>query len=144
MTTVLPHAPTPTAEASHQQEGTVRPALLPEAAAPVPPRRRLGGTSPADRLNLFGAAASGLCVAFLLFGRLAPFSGALGFVLVAYGFFLAAYAVLVSLADEGPVVRDKLMTVLLGSAAVITFGAMIFVIGFTLIRGQKALFHFSF
>ena len=45
-------------------------------------RRRVRGFTTTDRLNLMGAAASGFCVALLLFGRLAPFSGILGFVFV--------------------------------------------------------------
>jgi phosphate transport system permease protein len=104
----------------------------------------LGGITGGDVLNLAGAAACGLCVAVLLFGRLAPFSGILGFLVVAYGVFLAAYAELVSLADDGPAIRDKLMTVVLYSAAVVVFGSLVFVVCYTLWRGHSALFHPNF
>jgi len=104
----------------------------------------VGGLSHGDRLNLAGAAATGLGVAYLLFGRLAPFSGGLGFVVVAYVVFLVAYAQLVSLTDNGPTVRDKVVTVLLYTAAIVAFGALAFVIGFTLWRGHTALGHANF
>lgn len=107
-------------------------------------RRQLRGASRNDRLSLWGAAASGLCVAWLLFGRLAPFSGILGFGLVAFGVFLATYALLISLADDGPAVRDKLATVLVTAAAVVAFGALAYVIAFTLWRGRTALVHRNF
>jgi phosphate transport system permease protein len=104
----------------------------------------LGGVSGHDLLNLAGAAACGLCVALLLFGRLAPFSGILGFLAVTYVVFLAAYAELVSLSEDGPAVVDKLMTVVMYSAAIVVLGALVFVVGFTLWRGHSALFHPNF
>jgi len=107
-------------------------------------RRRLGGLRREDRLSLAGAGVSGLCTATLLFGELAPLSGALGFFAVAYLVFIAVYAVLVSLEDSGPAVRDRLMTVLLCSAALVLFGALVLVVGFTLWRGRTALPHLNF
>jgi len=116
------------------------------ATGPVPGhrRRQLGGVSRTDLLNAGGAVASGVCVTLLLFGRLAPFSGFLGFLVVAYLVSLGAYAVLVSLADDGPAVRDRIVTVLLYSAAAIVFGALTFVVVYTLGRGLPALRHVNF
>jgi phosphate transport system permease protein len=107
-------------------------------------RRRLGGVRREDRLALAGAAAAGLSTAALLFGELAPFTGAIGFVVVAYAVFLAVYALLVSLEETGPAVRDRLVTVVLGSAAVLLFGALVLVIGFTVVKGWHALPHLNF
>jgi phosphate transport system permease protein len=106
--------------------------------------RRIGGLTRSGVLSLCGAAASGLCVALLLFGQLAPLSGALGFVVVAYGAFLAAYAVLLGLEEDGPAVRDRVMTVVLWSAATLLFSALVLVVGFTLWRGREALPHLNF
>ena len=122
---------------------TFLPATVPMTGT-TPPPRRLGGASRTDRLNVLGAAGCGLCVALLLFGRLAPFSGLLGFMVVAYLVFVAAYAQLVSLVDDGPSVRDKVMTVLLYTAATLVFTSLVYVIGFTLIRGRTALVHLNF
>ena len=115
-----------------------------ETAAPPQQRRRVGGRRREDSLALYGAAASGLSVATLLFGQLAPLSGKLGFVLVAYTVFLAVYALLVSLADNGPAIRDRLMTVVLGSMATVLFAALFLVVGFTTVKGWGAIWHGNF
>ena len=107
-------------------------------------RRRIGGVPRNERLSLLGAAACGLAVAMLLFGRLSPLSGGLGFVLVAYVVFLGAYGVLMSMTDDAPAVRDRVVTVVLYSAAVVTFGALLIVIGYTLLKGKDALVHVNF
>lgn len=112
--------------------------------APPAPRRRTGGVTREDRLNIVGAAVSGLCVALLLFGRLAAFSGLLGFVVVAYVVFLATYALLVSFTEGGPTVVDKVVTVLLTTAGLVTFTALVFVVMYTLVQGRKALVHPNF
>jgi phosphate transport system permease protein len=116
----------------------------PQRRLPGQTRRRLGGTSRNDTLNLFGAAVSALCTAFLLFGRLAPFSGGLGFVVIAFAMFLASYAALVRLTDDGPAVPDKLMTVMFYAAAVVTFGVLAYVVISTLWQGHDALTHTNF
>jgi phosphate transport system permease protein len=118
--------------------------IRPVDTPPPSTRRRIGGVPANERLSLLGAAACGVAVTMLLFGRLSPLSGGLGFVVVAYVVFLAAYAVLMSMSDEGPAVRDRVMTVVLYSAAVVTFGALVIVIGFTLLKGRSALVHANF
>ncbi|MFJ5529722.1 hypothetical protein [Streptomyces sp. NPDC093261] len=67
-------------------------ATPPEPAPDQP--RRIGGPTRSDVLALTGAAASGICVTILLYGELAPFSGALAFTVTAYLVFLAIDAVL--------------------------------------------------
>ncbi|MEU6346611.1 phosphate ABC transporter permease PstA [Streptomyces sp. NPDC046977] len=116
------------------------------AAAPeLPDRpRRIGGADRNAVLALTGAAASGLCLAVLLFGELAPLSGALGFTVTAYLAFLAAYAILTGLEHDGPAIRDRVMTVVLWSAATVLFSALVLVVGFTLWRGRTALPHGNF
>lgn len=118
----------------------------PPAAGPLAPQRRrqLGGISRNDVLNGMGAAATGLCSAMLLFGRLAPFSGVLGFVLMAYLIFLVAYALLTSLTDDVPAVRNKVMTVLMWTAATAAFGGLVDVVWVILWRGHTALAHVNF
>jgi phosphate transport system permease protein len=106
----------------------------------VQPKRKLGGSSRTDRLNVLGAAAAGLSVALLLFGRLAAFSGILGFAAVAYLVFLLVYVRLVALTEDPPTVRDKLMSALMTSAAVLVLVALVVVIFFTFWRGKDAIF----
>jgi len=118
-------------------------------ARPAPPRRRQlrrrpGGITADDVRNLAGAAITAVTVTLLLFGRIAPFSGAIGFAVVAFTIFLAAYATLVWLVEDGPAVPDKVMTALFYSAATITFGVLWFVIISTFVKGYEALLHVNF
>ncbi|WP_329301355.1 phosphate ABC transporter permease PstA [Streptomyces sp. NBC_00659] len=113
--------------------------------APEPPRpRRIGGVSRSGVLALCGAAASALCATVLLFGQLAPFSGVLGFTVTAYLVFLAIYAVLTGLEEDGQAVRDRVMTVVLWTAASLLFSGLFMVVGFTGWRGKDALPHGNF
>jgi phosphate transport system permease protein len=111
---------------------------------PLQVRRRLGGTSVEDVRNLAGAAVTAVTVTMLIFGRITPLSGAIGFAVVAYVVFLTSYATLVWLVEDGPAVPDKVITALFYSAAAITFGALAFVILSTLWQGHEALLHLNF
>ncbi|MFJ8789820.1 phosphate ABC transporter permease PstA [Streptomyces sp. NPDC102462] len=106
--------------------------------------RRIGGLSRSGVLAPTGAALSALCVTVLLFGQLAPFSGTLGFAVTAYLLFLALYAVLTGLEEDGQTVRDRVMTVVLWTAAGLLFSALALVVGFTAWRGRQALPHGNF
>ncbi|MFF2379980.1 phosphate ABC transporter permease PstA [Streptomyces sp. NPDC058108] len=118
---------------------------VPPAPAPGPDRpRRVGGVSRSGVLALTGAAASALCATVLLYGELAPFSGALGFTLTAYLLFLAVYAVLTGFEEDRQAVRDRVMTVVLWTAAGVLFSALVLVVGFTAWRGREALPHGNF
>lgn len=97
-----------------------------------------------DRYALIGAAAGALALAGLLFGWIAPLSGVVGFVVVAFLVFIAIYALLISTTSDGREVADRVMTVVLVSAGVILFAALIFVVAFTMIRGWPALTNLNF
>ncbi|MYV46147.1 phosphate ABC transporter permease PstA [Streptomyces sp. SID2888] len=119
------------------------------AGPPAPDRlpdrpRRIGGPTRSGVLALCGAALSGFCAAVLLFGQLAPFSGRLGFVATAYLAFLGCYAVLTGLEEDRQAVRDRVMTVVLWTAATLLFFALALVVGFTAWRGHEALGHLNF
>lgn len=135
--------------------GTVTPEPTPTAPAhtttipspegtPIGPRRRVRGARLEDRFNVLGAAAAGIAVAVLLFGWVTPLSGGVGWALVAYLAFLGFYALLVSFTSDAQEVKDRVMAVLLSSAGVLLFGALVFVVAFTLVRGQEALPHLNF
>lgn len=124
----------------------------PESATTIPssegievgPRRRVRSVRFDDRFNLLGAAAAGVAVATLLFGWFTPLSGFVGWVVVAFLTFLVFYAVLVAMKSDRQEVKDRVMSVLLSSAGVILFGALVFVVAYTLVRGQEALPHLNF
>jgi phosphate transport system permease protein len=123
---------------SEEPRATALPLLEDPPVAPQV-RRTLSGVTREDLLNVGGAFVSALCTGLLLFGRLAPVAGAFGFVIVTYVIFVATYALLVSLTEARPVVVDKVMAVLMSSAAAVAGLALVSVVAFTLWRGRVAL-----
>ena len=113
----------------------VRPAQPPTPQV----RRAIGRVSRRDLQVVFGAAITALSSTELLFGRLAPFRGRLGFVVVAFVLFVVIYALLVSLTQDRPAVVDRVMGSLFSAAAVVAGAALVSVVGFTLWRGRTAL-----
>ncbi len=107
-------------------------------------RRRLRSARLDDRYALLGALAGGLAIAALLFGWIAPLSGVIGFIAVAFLAFIALYALLVSTSAGGREVVDRVMTVVLISAGVVLIGILSFVVAFTIIRGWPALTNLNF
>jgi phosphate transport system permease protein len=110
----------------------------------VGPRRSVHQTTAEDRFNLWGAFAAGASLALLLFGWFTPLTGQVGWAVVAYLAFIGLYALLVSLRSNGQAVRDKVMTVLLVSAGILLFSALVFVVAYAVIRGWSALWNLNF
>lgn len=127
--------------ASDVVETSVRTSIPDRDGIPTGPRRTVRSARLDDRYALLGSAAAALALAGLLFGWIAPLTGVIGFVVVAFLSFLAFYALLVSITSDGREVTDRVMTVVLLSAGVILFGALLFVVVFTMIRGWDALTH---
>ncbi|MEU3185455.1 phosphate ABC transporter permease PstA [Streptomyces sp. NPDC006923] len=124
---------------------TVLPGALPRSPEPVAERRRaLARGRASDTFALLGAGASAVGVAALLFGRLLPWNGVIGFLLVAYTLFLGLYALLVSFDEDGPTVRDRLAGVVVRSLGLVMVVALAFVIVYTLWEGRAALPHLNF
>lgn len=146
MTTTIQGPPTsvPGGEGGEQDAGAVRTSIPVRDGAPITDRRDLRSARLDDRFALLGAAAGGLAMAALLFGWIAPLSGIIGFVVVAYLAFLVLYALLIGTNADRREVADRLMTVVLASAGVILFSALLFVVIFTMIRGWDALTHLNF
>ena len=143
----LSPAPVPTERrievAGPATSGTVLPARVPASALPQQ-RRATRGVSRQDLQLLGGALVSATSITLLIFGRLTPLHGKLGFTVVGFVIFIATYAVLVALTERGPAVVDKVMGVLLTSAMILAGVALSSVIGFTLWRGRTALLHSNF
>jgi phosphate transport system permease protein len=97
-----------------------------------------------DTFDIVSGAVAGISVATLLFGWFTPLQGAVGWTLFAYLLFLTFYAVLISLSSHRLFVVDRLMTVVLYSAGFVLIVSLVFVVVFTLTRGQAALFNLNF
>jgi phosphate transport system permease protein len=121
---------------------TVLPGDHPPAAPAV--ARVLGKWSKDDSMLLAGVVMSSLATTALLFGRLTPLSGRLGFVVVFFLIFLVTYAVMTSFTESGPSVVDRVMTALLTSAAMVAMFALGSVIVYVLYRSFDALINPNF
>ncbi|HEX8631592.1 MAG TPA: ABC transporter permease subunit, partial [Catenuloplanes sp.] len=113
------------------------------ASAPEP-RRSTSSLRGSDTYAAVGAAAAALSLTALIFTQLAPFDGVVGFVVVAYLAFLGFYAVLVSLDEDGPAVRDRLVGAVVHSLGFLLLTALVLVVVYTLVRGWSALTHLNF
>jgi phosphate transport system permease protein len=93
------------------------------------------GVSRDDVLAVLGAAGAGLGIGLL-------FSAVLGIItigwmpFVSFIWFVAVYAVLVSLREPGSMVRNRFWTVILWAAGFVVVASLALVIGFVLIRGS--------
>ena len=126
------------------KERPITPAtVLPRRPGPMIAPQQRRATRQVTRhevLLMCGAGFSSLCTTLLLFGRITPLSGTLGFAVVGFVVFLVTYAVLLSLTESRPAVIDKVMAVLLATAALVAFAALLSVIAFVLYRGRNAVF----
>lgn len=103
--------------------------------------RTLGGR---DALAVIGAATAAVATTSVVFVRLAPFDGVLGFVVMAYALFVGFYCLLVALDETGPIVRDRVAAVVVHSLGFVLLAALAAVIIYTMWRGWNALSHLNF
>jgi phosphate transport system permease protein len=107
-------------------------------------RRSTSSRNTGDLVVLAGAAAAAVSLTALLFARIAPIDGVLGFVVVSYLLFLVLYALLLSINETWLAVRDRLAAVVVHSLALVALMALLFIVFFTFWRGKDALFHANF
>jgi phosphate transport system permease protein len=118
--------------------------VLPEPDAPEQRRRSTATFRIADVYSLVGAIVAALALTTLLFSVVLPFNGFIGFVVVTYLVFIAMYALLAAMDNPGPAVRNKVASVVIHSLAFLMLLALVFVIGYTLLRGFQVLFRANF
>lgn len=117
-------------------------------AAPIPaPRETPRGTSANTRddlLTVLGAAVGGLGLTWLVYERLLPWRGAIGFAVAAYLVFIAFYAGLTALTRPLSVVVDRVMTAVVVAAPAIVGLALVDMVASTVLKGLKVLVHLNF
>lgn len=106
--------------------------------------RPLGGARATDLFAVVGALAAALATTGLLWTQLGPFTGLLGYLVVSWLLFVLTYALLVSFDENRPAVLDRLSAVVVHSLALLLFGTLIFIVGYTFVRGWAALPHLNF
>lgn len=113
-------------------------------ALPEPERRRLRVVDVEDRASLIGSALAGLSLTWVLYDRILPTEGTLGFIVCWWLSFTAFYLLLTGLRRGQVVLADRFAVLLAHSAASLVGFALATVIGYTLVRGSKALVHKNF
>jgi phosphate transport system permease protein len=120
----------------------------PPATAPKPrgprARRTTSSRTPDDIRSLIGSILGSLGTTWVLYERILPFSGKIGFVICWYLVFVAFYAAVTAALAPRNLVVDRIMTTMVIGAPLLVFAALVSMIVFTVIKGSKALFHINF
>jgi phosphate transport system permease protein len=145
----------PPARQPQEERGTLlsraadpRSAALPSAVPSellAPEVKRLTGSLRREAVfALIGSGMAAISLTALLTDWFTPFSGDLGFVVICFPLFVLVYGFVVSLEESGPIVRDRLVSLLAHSVAVFMLCLLVLVIGFPLWGGFKSLIHSNF
>lgn len=95
-------------------------------------------------LPLVCAGIGSWALVWLMYERLLPFSGSLGFWIVWFAVFTGLYAIGLAAAEKRRVVIDRVMAMLFTSAGLIAVSLLVLVIGYTVLRGWSAVVHPNF
>ncbi|MFB7383386.1 phosphate ABC transporter permease PstA [Kitasatospora purpeofusca] len=121
------------------------PGSAPEPVATAPERKlKLGGVTREDVFTVLGALVGSLGLDWVLYERVLPFSGALGFLLCWYLLFLVGYYGLGRLQWGGLMVRERLVSVVAWSSGALVLGLIADQIGYVASRGYEAAQHGNF
>jgi phosphate transport system permease protein len=118
------------------------PTATPAPAADTPLRIRTVTTE--SLLTLIGAAAGALGLDWVLFERVLPFSGVLGFWVSWYVLFLVFYTAIAAFQWDRQSVRDRLFSVTLSTGGILATAIVIDQVAYTVVRGYAAVKHPQF
>lgn len=114
-----------------------RPIVL-AAQQPPQPIRPIRFTR-GDAGLLVGSALAGVCLVWLVFDQMTLLSGAEGFVLCAYVAGLAFYGVTSTMTEGWGAAKDRMVTVVLWTAAVVMLTPLVLVVGYVIQHGYHYL-----
>jgi phosphate transport system permease protein len=144
VSTTIDHSPIRELDLDFEDAPQSSTSIPDKSAMVVGPRRNLRKATLDQKFNVIGALFAAIALATLLFGWFMPLTGVVGWVVVAFLSFLGFYMLLVALRSDRQEVKDRVMTTLLISAGGILFGALVFVVVYTIIRGKDALLNLNF
>jgi phosphate transport system permease protein len=120
------------------------PAPAPQAAAAAEHRLSLRTITPAQVCSLLGSAIGAIALVWVLFERVLPLSGVLGFWVCSYIMFLLMYSA-VAVMQWGPlVVKDQLATVAAASGGLFALAVIAVQVIYVTFRGWSAVSHLNF
>ena len=100
--------------------------------------------SPEDVLAVAGSALASLCLIWVLYEKVLPFTGAFGFWFCWYLLFMLIYLAVAGLLWPRLVVRNKIMAVLFSSGGIFACAVVFEQIGYSTIEGLPAVRHLNF
>jgi len=113
-----------------------------EPAADTP--LRLRRITAEGTLSVAGAAVAALALDWVLFERVLPFSGVLGFWLCWYGLFLLVYAGIAALQWNGLAVRDRIVSVTLTTSGLLVTALVIDQVAYMIVKGAAVVRRLTF
>jgi phosphate transport system permease protein len=117
----------------------------PQEVRRTPARRvRIGGPDPELVTHVIGAAVGALGLNWMVYERLVPMTGAIGFWLCWYAAFLALFAAMSATTLDRVGVTDRLVGALVTTAGLIMVACLVGIVVFTFVRGKEALSHWNF
>lgn len=120
------------------QTTTPRPTTAPWESTPEEPIR-IHRVDTGDISALAASAVSAFCLDWLVFERLTPLSGGLGFWVCWYVSFLAVYGLVIREQRGALAAKDKLAAVVLASAGIGVVATLSLILGQVVARGYHAL-----
>ena len=128
------------ATAGARPEGASTPAVAQGTERKV----RIVRISPEGAATLGGAAVSALALVWVLYERVLPFTGVLGFWVSWYVVFLLLYAAMAAMQWDRRDVVNRVTTVALATAGVLVLAVVLGTDLYTLARGAPSVFHVSY
>jgi len=95
-------------------------------------------------LTIGGSAVAALALDWVLYERVLPFTGVLGFWLCWYLLLVLCYTGVAALQWNGLAVRDRVVSVILTTAGLLATGIVLDQVGYTLVKGASVVKHLSF
>jgi phosphate transport system permease protein len=118
------------------------PTVMPAAVAES--RVRIPTVTAAGAATLGGAAVSSLGLTWVLYERVLPFTGVLGFWVCWYVIFLLLYAGMAVIQWDRMEAVDRLSSVAFGVGGALTFAILAVIVAYSLGKGWTAVRHLSF
>jgi phosphate transport system permease protein len=118
-------------------------AVVPAPSGPEA-RTRITAITPAGAATVGGAALAALGLTWVLYERVLPLSGVLGFWLSWYVIFLVFYGLMAALQWDRLEATSRVSSVAFGTAGALALAIVVAVVAYTLTKGWTAVTHLSF
>src|SRR5580692_11253567 len=115
----------------------------PDDDAPDAPLR-ISRVTGEDTLTIGGSAAGALALDWVLYERVLPFTGVIGFWICWYILFVLCFTSVAALQWDRLAVRDRVVSVILTTGGLLAVAIVVDQVGYTLIRGFSVVKRLSF